>query len=105
MFGFDDMLRAANLLFALLVLLWLVGRRIKHPEYYPRGGLRRDIWVMAFLWDLVLIVGSLELLIGTGTYVRVGLAMAAVLTTLAILVRPKSDWPTPDWKQRMKDSR
>lgn len=95
-----DWLRLINLLIALLVLLWLVGRRFLHKSWYPRGGLRRDIWTMAFLWDLALIVSTIENLVDTGTYIRVVLSMAAVLTTLAILIRPRSEWPGPDWKSK-----
>jgi hypothetical protein len=90
----DEILRSINLLLTVLVLAWLFLRRVLHPKWYPRGGLRRDIWVMALCWDLALLVGTFEQLAGTGTYVRVVISMAAVLTTLAILVRPKEDWPT-----------
>src|SRR4051794_31857009 len=88
-----EILRSINLLLALVVLAWLLLRRVRHPEWYPRGGLRRDIWAMALCWDLALLVGTFEQLVETGTYVRVVVSMAAVLTTISILVRPREDWP------------
>lgn len=88
----EEILRSINLILALTVFVWLLLRRIRHPEWYERGSLRRDIWVMALCWDLALIVGSAEILSGADSYLRVGVAMAAILTTLAILIRPPDDW-------------
>lgn len=95
-----DILRSINLFLSAVVFLWMTIRRFKFPKQYPRGGLRRDVWAMAYLWNLTLLVGTLELLLNTGTYVRVGIAMAAVLTTLSLLIRPREDWPKPDWKEK-----
>lgn len=97
-----DTFRSINLLLAIIVFLWLGYRRFNHPEWFPRGGLRRDIWVMAFCWDLTLIVGSVEQLLDYNTNIRIGFAMAAVLTTLAILLRPAEDWSSQDLKKTHK---
>ena len=88
-----DLLRGVNLVLALVVFFWLTGRRLRHPDWFPRGGLRRDIWAMAFCWDLALITASAENLIHADTFIRVGVSMAAIITTLAILLRPAKDWP------------
>lgn len=91
----QDILRSINLILAIVVIVWLASRRIAHPSKFPRGGLLRDIWAMAFCWALALIVSNVEQLLDTDTYIRVGVSMAAILTTLAILMRPAADWPKP----------
>lgn len=93
MFGLaDEIFRTINLLLGAAIFLWLTTRRIRHPEWYPRGSMRRDIWAMALCWVLALLVGTFEQLFETETVFRIWVSMAALLTTLAILIRPQEDW-------------
>lgn len=87
-----EIVRYVNLILGVLVLGWLLVRRYLKPEWFPRGGLRRDIWAMAVLWTMALIVGTFEQLYRTDTYLRVGFSLAALLTTISILLRPFVDW-------------
>lgn len=87
-----DLFRYVNLTLGVGILLGLVFRRLRHPEWYFKESLRADIFTIALFWDLALIVDTIEQLYGTGTSLRVGFAMAALLTTLALLLRPAKDW-------------
>lgn len=87
-----EIFRYVNLILGIFVLVWLLVRRYLKPAWFPRGGLRKDIWAMAVLWTLALIVGTFEQLYRTDTYLRVGFSLAALLTTISILLRPFVDW-------------
>lgn len=92
---FDDITRTVNLALCTTVLLMLAYRRSRYPYRYPRGGLRRDIWAMTFLWALAMFVGTIEMLFEFDTAFRVYLIAAALLTSLSILLRPErndQDW-------------
>jgi fucose 4-O-acetylase-like acetyltransferase len=91
----EDILRIINLVLAVFVFSWLLLRRFFNSVNYPEGSIRRDIWTMAMFWTLATTIGTSEQLFETDTYFRVGFTLAALLTTLSILIRPKDDWLSP----------
>ena len=87
-----DIMRSINLILGLLVLGWLLVRRIRRRAWYDEQPIRNDIWFMAFYWLTASLVGTFEVLFNTGTTIRVAFVFVAILITFKILLMPQKAW-------------
>lgn len=86
-----EVLRELNLFLAIVSLVWLLNRRLFNRHLY-KGGVRNDMWLIAFSWTSALGIGTFEILFHTGTTIRVGLSTLALVVTVRLLARRPSDW-------------
>lgn len=84
--GWSDYVRIVNLIFSVVVLIWLIARRVKDWKAYGEPG-RNDAWLIATYWTGALLVGTIEQLFDTGTDSRVVLYFFALLVTARYLWR------------------
>lgn len=90
---YDSIVRGLNLILAFICLAGLIYKMAKHwPKYQSRT---RDFWWVLTSWNLVVLFGSAEILLGWDTQIRVFFTLfAIVLTARVVFQKNEVEKPT-----------
>lgn len=92
-FDYADYVRMLNIILALVCIVMLVRKYIKHWDRYQVK--TKDYWWVLMSWSLAVLFTSIEVLLELDTQIRVFFTCFSMILMIKVLIKPNEvDHPT-----------